>query len=108
MPNPSRYGGTLEATVRAHFGLTQAELARYLGVSARHVGNVEAELRAAVKRRGDLGAALNSRGPVLAFRIAVDLRQVTQSLAVLNEARQEVVDHRATLPAQAARGHLTP
>lgn len=59
----------------------------------------EAELRAAVKRRGDLGAALLSRGPVQAFRTAVDLQQVTQSLAVLNNARQEVTTHRATVPA---------
>lgn len=46
MSNPSRYGGSLEAAIRAHFGLTQAELARYLGVSERHVGHLEAGRRA--------------------------------------------------------------
>ena len=45
MPNPSRYGGTLEAAIRAHFGLTHIELARYLGVSERQIGNIESGRR---------------------------------------------------------------
>ena len=43
-PIPS---STLEAAVRAHFGLTQEELGRYLGVSERQVGNLEAGRRVA-------------------------------------------------------------
>ena len=38
---------TLEAAVRAHFGLTQADLGRYLGVSERQIGNIEAGRRTA-------------------------------------------------------------
>ena len=45
MPNPSRYDGSLEAVIRAHFGFTHAELARYLGVTARQIGNLEAGRR---------------------------------------------------------------
>lgn len=45
---------TLEAAVRIHFGLTQAELGRYLGVSERQVGNLEAGRRLA-------SAAVNQR-----------------------------------------------
>ncbi|MBO2011683.1 helix-turn-helix transcriptional regulator [Hymenobacter negativus] len=41
-PVPSN---TVEAAVRAHFGLTQAELGRYLGVSERQIGNIEAGRR---------------------------------------------------------------
>ncbi|MBO2011684.1 hypothetical protein [Hymenobacter negativus] len=59
----------------------------------------EAELRAAVKRRGDLGAAKVTRGPVAAFRLAVDLRQVVVQVAELNQAKTEVTNHRGTLPA---------
>ena len=58
----------------------------------------EAELRAAVKRRGDLGAALGTSGPVAAFRGAVDLAQVVGAVGVLNAAKAEVTAHRATLP----------
>ncbi|MGY3091005.1 hypothetical protein ACVWYF_004069 [Hymenobacter sp. UYAg731] len=59
----------------------------------------EAELRTAVKRRGDLGAAQTTRGPVAAFRVAVDLRQVVVQVAELTQAKTEVTAHRATLPA---------
>ena len=59
----------------------------------------EAELRAAIKRRGDLGAALLTRGPVLAFRIAVDAVQVERSITVLDEAMAEIATHRPTLSA---------
>ncbi|MFD2784516.1 hypothetical protein [Hymenobacter rubripertinctus] len=59
----------------------------------------EAELRAAVKRRGDLGAAQTTRGPVVAFRLAVDLRQVVAQVTELTQAKTEVTAHRATLPA---------
>ena len=38
---------TAEAAVRAYFGLTQAELGRYLGVSERQVGHLEAGRRQA-------------------------------------------------------------
>jgi hypothetical protein len=58
-----------------------------------------AELRDAVKRRGDLGAAQVTRGPVAAFRLAVDLRQVVVQVAELNQAKTEVTSHRATLSA---------
>ena len=50
-PIPSN---TAEAAVRAYFGLTQAELGRYLGVSERQVGHLEAGRRqatAATNRR---------------------------------------------------------
>jgi chromosome segregation ATPase len=59
----------------------------------------EAELRTAVKRRGDLGAAQASRGPLVAFRTAVDLRQVAAQVAELTTATAEVTARRATLPA---------
>jgi len=61
----------------------------------------EAELRAAVKRRGDLGATLQSttQGPVGAYRVAVDLRQITKSLDVLAEAKADIIAHRDTLTA---------
>lgn len=59
----------------------------------------EAELRTAIKRRGDLGAAQATRGPVAAFRTAVDLRQVTAQVAELTTAKAEVTARRATLPA---------
>ena len=59
----------------------------------------EAELRDAVKRRGDLGAVKATRGPVPAFRLAVDLRQVVVQVAELNQAKTEVTAHRATLSA---------
>ena len=59
----------------------------------------EAELRAAVKRRGDLGAAVVTRGPVAAFRLAVDLRQVVVQVAELTQAKTEVTAHRSTLSA---------
>ena len=38
---------TFEAIVRAHFGLTQTELARYLGVSAGLVAHLEVNRRRA-------------------------------------------------------------
>ena len=41
MPNPALPSNTLCATVRTHFGLTQAELARWLGVSAGMVAHLE-------------------------------------------------------------------
>jgi len=59
----------------------------------------EAELRDAVKRRGDLGAAKATRGPVSAFRLAVDLRQVVVQIAELNQAKAEVTAHRPTVSA---------
>jgi hypothetical protein len=61
----------------------------------------EAELRTAVKRRGDLGALLqsNTQGPVGAYRVAVNLRQVVKSLEVLNEAKADIIAHRDTLTA---------
>lgn len=59
----------------------------------------EAELRTAVKRRGDLGAAQTTRGPVAAFRVAVDLRQVVVQIDELNQAKAAVTAHRATVPA---------
>ncbi len=59
----------------------------------------EAELRAAVKRRGDLGAAQVTRGPVAAFRVAVDLRQIVVQVTELTQAKTEVTAHRATLSA---------
>ncbi|RYU81892.1 helix-turn-helix transcriptional regulator [Hymenobacter persicinus] len=36
---------SLSMAVRKHFGLTQAELGRYLGVSEQHIGNIEAGRR---------------------------------------------------------------
>ena len=36
---------TLEAAIRFHFGLTQAELGRYLGISAGQVAHLEAGRR---------------------------------------------------------------
>lgn len=44
MPN-SLPSNSLEAAIREHFGLTQAELARYLGVSRGQVAHVEAGRR---------------------------------------------------------------
>ncbi|TGE18951.1 helix-turn-helix transcriptional regulator [Hymenobacter elongatus] len=38
---------SLAAAIRTHFGLTQAELGRYLGVSEQQVGNIEAGRRRA-------------------------------------------------------------
>ncbi|WP_182888478.1 helix-turn-helix transcriptional regulator, partial [Hymenobacter rubripertinctus] len=38
---------SLAASIRTHFGLTQAELGQYLGVSERQVGNIEAGRRRA-------------------------------------------------------------
>ncbi|MGY3087440.1 transcriptional regulator with XRE-family HTH domain [Hymenobacter sp. UYAg731] len=54
MPNPSLPSNSLCAAVRAHFGLTQAELGRWLSVSAGMVGHLEAgrkPLTAALGRR---------------------------------------------------------
>ncbi len=59
----------------------------------------EAELRTAVKRRGDLAAAQVTRGPVAAFGAAVDLRQVSAQVAELTTAKAEVTARRAALPA---------
>ena len=42
MARPSRHSTTLPALVRRHFGLTQHELAQYLGVSRQMVAAVEA------------------------------------------------------------------
>ena len=44
MPRPSRYSSSQPARVRHHFGLTQDELAYYLGVSRQQVAAVEAGL----------------------------------------------------------------
>ena len=44
---------TLEAAVRAHFGLTQDELGRCLGTSGTHVGHLEAGRRRASKQRNE-------------------------------------------------------
>jgi len=45
MPNPATPSTTAEAAVRAHFGLSQQELASYLGVSAGLVAHLEAGRR---------------------------------------------------------------
>lgn len=45
--NPARPAATAEALVRAHFGLTQPELARYLGVSAAVLAHYETGRRLA-------------------------------------------------------------
>ncbi len=42
MPNPARPSASLEALVRAHFGLSQYELARYLNLTRGFVAHVEA------------------------------------------------------------------
>ncbi|WP_400193044.1 helix-turn-helix domain-containing protein [Hymenobacter sp. B81] len=62
---------TLEAAIRAHFGLAQAELARYLGVSASLVAKVEAGRRRPSRpveqrltRLGDLLPPPTGQGPV--------------------------------------------
>jgi transcriptional regulator with XRE-family HTH domain len=53
---------SLEAAVRAHFGLTQEELGRYLGTSATYIGHLEAGRRRASgpqnKRLDDLAQLL--------------------------------------------------
>ncbi|WP_046246760.1 hypothetical protein [Hymenobacter terrenus] len=59
----------------------------------------EAELRTAVKRRGDLGAAQTTLGAVAAFRITLNLRQVVVQIEELNKAKAEVIAHRPTVPA---------
>ena len=46
MSNPTRTPATAEALVRAHFGLSQLQLARYLGVSAGFVAHLEAGRKA--------------------------------------------------------------
>ncbi|RSK42715.1 hypothetical protein [Hymenobacter perfusus] len=58
----------------------------------------EADLRAYVKRRGDLGAR-TSQNPVTAFRLAVDARQVAVQVPELQQAMAEVTAHRVTLAA---------
>lgn len=58
----------------------------------------EAELRAAVKRRGDLGAQL-ATNPVMAFRLAVNARQVAVQIPELQQAIAEVTARRDTLAA---------
>ncbi|MBO2012698.1 helix-turn-helix domain-containing protein [Hymenobacter negativus] len=42
MPRRSLYSNAPDVDLRAHFGLTQAELGRFLGVTAAQVGHVEA------------------------------------------------------------------
>ena len=42
MPRRALPSNSAEAALRAHFGLTQAELGRFLGVTAAQVGHVEA------------------------------------------------------------------
>lgn len=42
MPRPAAPSATTEAAVRAHFGLSQQQLARYLGVSTGFVTHLEA------------------------------------------------------------------
>lgn len=46
MPRRSYSAHSLPATIRAHFGLTQAELARFVGVSREQLANAEAGRRA--------------------------------------------------------------
>ena len=64
MPRPLP-SNSLAAAVRAHFGLTQAELGRYLGVRREQVGYVEAGQRgsspAAERRLLPLGLLLPER-----------------------------------------------
>jgi transcriptional regulator with XRE-family HTH domain len=45
MPRPANYSDSSEAAVRAHFGLTLQQLARYLGVSVGFVAHLEAGRR---------------------------------------------------------------
>ena len=80
---------TLEAAVRMHFGLTQAELGRYLGVSERQVGNLEAGRRqaspAANRRLEQLARLLpppDSTGPAAPVFAALTLpaREFTAEL----------------------------
>jgi hypothetical protein len=61
---------SLESLVRLHFGLSQVELGRYLGISGRQVGNLEVGTRestSAVNKRlfvlADLLPAPEGRGP---------------------------------------------
>jgi len=70
MPRRS-YSNTLEAAIRAHFGLTQQELARYLGISRALVTHIEAGRRlpaSTINKRlfwlGDLLPAPEGYGPV--------------------------------------------
>ncbi|WP_400193045.1 hypothetical protein [Hymenobacter sp. B81] len=70
-----------------------------MAADSRYRPRREAELRAAVKRRGDLAAALDSNGPVAVFRLAVDARQVAVQVAELNLAKAALAAHRASLPA---------
>lgn len=59
MPRRSYPSSSLAAAVRAHLGLTQAELARFIGISREHLANHEAG-------RKDLGEAPRHRLWVLA------------------------------------------
>ncbi len=70
-----------------------------LATDSKYRPRREAELRTAVKRRGDLGAVVVTHGPVAAFRLAVNLRQIVVQVAELNQAKTEVTAHRATLSA---------
>ena len=70
-----------------------------LAADSKYRPRREAVRRAATTRRGDLGAAQTTRGPVAAFRLAVNARQVAAQLAELTQAKTEVAVHRATLPA---------
>lgn len=60
----------------------------------------EADMRAYVKRRGDLVASQQTtRNPTSAFRLAVMARQIAVQLLEIQQAITEVTAHRATLTA---------
>ncbi len=54
MPTPAQYRSSVAISIRTHFGLTQAELGRWLAVTAAAVGHVEAG-------RGNFGLAAERR-----------------------------------------------
>jgi len=86
------HSNTLEKAVREHFGLTQAELGRYLGVNNRQISNLEAGRRlasAAVNQRLERLARLlpppEGTGPTLpaSSPLALPDASATEALAAL-------------------------
>ena len=90
MPRHTVHVPTLESTVRAHFGLSQAELARFVGVSRSPLATVEAGRNALGQavRRFALPAAkttvyLRGLAPgVYTLRLALDGQPVTRRVVV--------------------------